>query len=322
MAKNYPAHTQRKAALSKEAAEAYAFAALADAPNTQRAYLADWKQFLTWCKNRNKSPLPVTPDDLATYLRFSAEKLKLKMSTVERRMAAISEAHKRNGFPSPTQEWVVRNTMKRLRRELGKPARGKKPILVEDLKKMIALCDNSIAGKRDKAVLLIGFVGAFRRSELAAIDIEDITTSDEGIVVMINGSKTDQKREGRKVAIPFGKNKESCPVTALLDWVEASNITEGPLFRGIMNVGRPRYNRMSDKTVADIVKKYSVLIGKPVKSFSGHSLRAGLATSAAMAGASEASIQKQTGHKSLLVLRRYIRDASLFRENVADKLGL
>lgn len=123
-----------------EVLEAFEFAAQADAPNTQRAYLADWKHFLAWCKNRNRCPLPASPDDLAFYLRFCAEKLQLKISTVQRRVSAISEAHARNGHQSPAREWVVRNTMRRLRRELGAPARGKKPVLVDDLKAMLTHC--------------------------------------------------------------------------------------------------------------------------------------------------------------------------------------
>ncbi len=149
-----------------EARETFEFAALADAPNTQRAYLADWKHFIAWCKKRNKSPLPVDPDSLAQYVRFCGEKLQLNMSTVRRRLSAITEAHKRNSYPSPCGEWIVTNTMRRLRRELGRPATGKNPILVKDLKEMIALCPPTLAGMRDKAVLLIGFSGAFRRSSI------------------------------------------------------------------------------------------------------------------------------------------------------------
>jgi len=305
-----------------EARETFEFAALADAPNTQRAYLADWKHFIAWCKKRNKSPLPADPDSLAQYVRFCGEKLQLNMSTVRRRLSAIAEAHKRNGYPSPCGEWIVTNTMRRLRRELGRPATGKNPILVKDLKEMIAICPPTLAGMRDKAVLLIGFVGAFRRSDLVSLNVDDITTSDEGMVILIRHGKTDQKREGRKVAIPFGKEPLTCPIKALLDWLDSAHITIGPVFRAVTKFDKARTTRMSDRVVAEIVKKYCGLIGKRIAGFSGHSLRSGLATSAAIAGASEASIQKQTGHKSLLVLRRYIRDASLFRDNAAKTLGL
>src|SRR5512135_868495 len=148
-----PALPRRAAHLmSPEVLEAFEFAARADAPNTQRAYTADWKHFLAWCKNRNRCPLPANPDDLALYLRFCAEKLGLKISTVQRRVSAISEAHARNGHKSPVGEWVVRNTMRRLRRELGAPARGKNPVLVDDLKAMLTHCPPTLAGLRDKAI--------------------------------------------------------------------------------------------------------------------------------------------------------------------------
>jgi integrase len=322
MTKNSPTLQAPRNVATFEAKEAFEFAALADAKNTQRAYLSDWKQFLAWCSKRNKSPLPASPNDVATYLRFAAEKLKLHISTVTRRTSAITEAHKRNGFESPCDDWIVKNTMKRLRRDLGTPARGKNPILVADLKEMVGHCPPTLSGIRDRAVLLFCFAGAFRRSELVNINIDDLTSSDEGLVVMIRQSKTDQKREGRKVAIPFGEFPDTCPIRALLHWVDSANLATGPLFRSMTKFERPRTTRMSDRVVAEIVKKYCGLIGKRESAFSGHSLRSGLATSAAIAGASEASIQKQTGHKSLLVLRRYIRDASLFRENAATKIGL
>lgn len=322
MTKNFPILSARTVPHDAETRELHRFAALADSENTQRAYASDWKHFMTWCKRRYKSFLPASPDDVANYIRVCAESMKLKISTVRRRVSSIAEAHNRNGFKSPCGEWVVRNTMRRLTRELGEPARGKQPILVEDLKAMLSHCPPTLTGIRDKAVLLIGFAGAFRRSELVAVNVEDITTSDEGIVIMIRGSKTDQKREGRKVAIPYGKELITCPVKALLTWLDAANISKGPVFRAMTKFERARTTRTNGRTVAEIVKKYCTLIGKRVSSFSGHSLRAGLATSAAIAGASEASIQKQTGHKSLLILRRYIRDASLFRENAAYKLDL
>ncbi len=306
-----------------EAREAYEFAALADAPNTQKAYRADWKHFTTWCFNRKKSALPVEPEVLATYLRFCAEKLKLKMSTVSRRVSAISEAHKRSGLKSPTQEWVVRNTMKRLRRELGEPARGKEPLLVDDLKDIVELCDTStLVGVRDKAVLLVGFGSSLRRSDISNLDVEDISKAEEGLVLMVRKEKTDQERRGRKVGLPYGKHPETCAVRALCHWIEVSGLRSGPLFRAVTKFDKPRQTRMSAQTVALIVKKYCSLIGKSSRNFGGHSLRAGFATSAAMAGASERSIQKQTGHASVEVLRRYIREAEVFRDNALAQLDL
>lgn len=322
MKRKSPALTTNVVPADPETLELYQYAAGADATNTQRAYASDWKQFMDWCKKRKVRPLPSNPDDIARYIRDCAEKQNLKISTIRRRLAAISQAHKRSGYETPCEEWVVKNTMKRLRREIGRPARGKAPLLVEDLKDMLTHCPPTLAGQRDKALLLIGYTSALRRSELVQLEVEDMTGSDDGIVVLIRKSKTDQKRDGRKVAIPFGKDPETCPVRALLKWLEAANIIEGPVFRGFTRAGTTRTTPLSDRMVAEIVKTYCSKIKKRVALFSGHSLRSGLATSAAIAGASERSIQQQTGHKSIMMLRRYIRDASLFRENAAAKLDL
>ena len=213
-----------------EVLEAFEFAAQADAPNTQRTYLADWKHFIAWCKTRHRCPLPVSPDDLALYLRYCAEKLGLKISTVQRRVSAISEAHARNGHPSPAGEWVVRNTMRRLRRDLGAPARGKNPVLVDDLKAMLAHCPQTLAGRRDKAILLVGFCGAFRRSDLVNLDIEDLAKADEGLVLMVRKGKTDQKREGRKIGIPYGKDPLTCPVRHFANGLPRLRSRPGPSF--------------------------------------------------------------------------------------------
>lgn len=301
-----------------DALESRLFAKGAGGLNTARAYTADWNHFLAWCRKRNRSPLPADPDQVASYLRHCAEDLKL--STVLRRSSAISEIHKRKGFQTPTDEWVVRSTIRRLRQEHGSAAGSKKPLLVEDIKKMISHCPTTLAGKRDKALLLIGFAGALKRSELVNLDFEDVSVAKEGIVLTIYEKNSEKHRELRKVAIPYGRFRSTCPVTALLDWLDEANISTGPLLRSFNKHGRPKAFRMSDRVVAEVVKKYSELIGKRAKSFSAHSLRAGFATAAAIAGAAEASIQKQTGHKSLMVLRRYTMEASLFRENAAAKL--
>ena len=174
--------------------------------------------------------------------------------------------------------------MRRLRRDLGAPARGKNPVLVDDLKAMLAHCPPTLAGRRDKAILLVGFCGAFRRSDLVNLDIEDLAKADEGLVLMVRKGKTDQKREGRKIGIPYGKDPLTCPVRALCEWIAEAQITSGPLFRAVTKFGRVRPTRLCDRVVAVIVKKYCEQIGKRVPLFSGHSLRAGFATSAAIGG--------------------------------------
>jgi integrase len=187
---------------------------------------------------------------------------------------------------------------------------------------MLEVLPDNLLGLRDRALLLLGFAGAMQRGELIALDFSDLARTREGLVVMICRGKTDQTQRGRKVGIPFGTTPQTCPVRAVLKWVEASGISHGPLFRSVNRPGHVSEGRLSDRTVARVVKRSLLAAGIDPRRFSGHSLRAGLATAAAMAGASERSIAEQTGHKSLAVLRRSIRDGSLFRENAAFKVGL
>lgn len=314
--------SQDNTSLSNGSEEIHEYALLAEAQNTKRAYASDWKDFTSWCEKRRHHPFPALPDNVAMYLRECAEKHHLKISTIKRRLAAISDIHKRNGYSPPTTEWIVRNTIKHLTRNISEQTESKRPILVADLKLMLKHCPETLPGLRDKAILLFGFVGAFRRAELVGINVDDLSISDQGIVVTIRDPNSARNKESRKVAIPYGRDLTTCPVRTLLRWLKESSIAEGALFRAVTKSGRPRTTRMNDRAVSAIVKRYCKLIGKKNAHFSSHSLRSGLATSAAMAGASESSIQKQTGHKSLIMLRKYIGDAALFRENVALKLGL
>lgn len=187
---------------------------------------------------------------------------------------------------------------------------------------MIASLPEGLLGLRDRALLLIGFTGGFRRSELVGLDHDAVAITRDGLVLTIRRSKTDQEGEGRKVGLPFGSNPATCPVRCFQDWLEASRISEGPIFCPINRHGTMGGQRLSTKAVARVVKRYVKGIGLDASQFAGHSLRSGFATSAAMAGASEAAIMKQTNHRSLTTVRRYIRDGSLFRENAAALLGL
>ena len=187
---------------------------------------------------------------------------------------------------------------------------------------MVNAADAGLIGVRDRALILLGFAGAFRRSELVGFDAEDCTFGKDGLTVALRRSKTDQTGEGRKIGIPFGSWPETCPIRTLKLWMEQAAITMGPLFRSINRHGQVQTRRLSGIDVARVVKKLAERAGLDPAKFAGHSLRAGHATSAAMAGASERSIMNQTGHRSVQMMRRYIRDASLFRENSAGKLGL
>jgi integrase len=298
------------------------YARQAQAENTRRAYRADWRDFLTYAKKRGKQTLPADPDEVARYLRHLVARRGLKVVTVSRRLAAIAEQHKANGFPSPADEWVVTKTLRRLRCEHGEPARGKAPLLIEDMKRIAASIPDTLVGTRDRAILLLGFAGAMRRRELVSLDVEDLALAPEGLVLSINKSKTDQTRRGRKIGIPYGKNEPTCPVRAVLRWLEQSKLIDGPLFRGVTKHGALRMTRLTDQIVADVVKRYAKAIGKHTCRFGAHSLRAGFITSAAIAGVPERAIQDQSGHQSVTVLRRYIRDACIFRYNAAAKVGL
>jgi integrase len=308
------------ASLNRIADQAQEFVMNSKAANTVLAYQRDWTDFTRWCGSHGLVSLPATPDTVALYLSDLAATH--KTSTLIRRTSSISQAHQIAEYESPTHSARVRLVMAGIRRTNGTAADAKTPVLVEDLKRMIARLPEGLLGVRDRALLLIGFCGGFRRSELVGLDVDAVAINRDGIVVNVRHSKTDQDGEGRKIGIPYGSNPATCPVRSLQNWLDASGITEGPLFRPITRHGKMASQRLSSKAVARIVKRYVKGIGLDASGYAGHSLRSGLATSAAMAGASEAAIMKQTGHRSVMMVRRYIRDGSLFRENAAAVLGL
>ncbi|WP_245921006.1 site-specific integrase [Melghirimyces profundicolus] len=293
---------------------------LSKASNTAKSYRGDWKDFTAWCEARALSPLPAEPQTVALYLADLAERR--KTSTLQRRLSAISQAHQSAGYDSPTNAHLVRTVWAGIRRAKGMYQEGKAPILVEDLRQIAETLPDTLTGKRDRALLLVGFAGGFRRSELVSVDVGDVQTVPRGIVIHLRRSKTDPEGRGEKVGLPRGTRPGTCPVRAMEDWLRAAEITEGPVFRPINRHGRVRNRRLTDRSVALIVKKAVAAIGLDPKEFSGHSLRAGIATSAAMAGKDERAIMKQTRHKSAQMVRRYIRDGELFNENAASDIGL
>jgi integrase len=237
---------------------------------------------------------------------------------IQRRLNAIAEAHKAMGLESPTSAGMVRNTLK----GIGTATAPKAPTLTDDIRAMVDATDAGLIGARDRALVLLGFAGAFRRSELVCLDIEDCSFGKDGLTVMLRRSKTDQDGAGRKIGIPYGSNPETCPVRTIQAWIEQAVLSDGALFRSINRHGQVQAGGLSGMDVARVVKKLAERAGLDPAKYAGHSLRAGHATSAAIAGASERSIMKQTGHRSVQMVRRYIRDGSLFRENSAGKLGL
>lgn len=276
------------------------------AQNTQRAYRSDLQHFLDW-----GGTLPSTPYRVATYLASHATQL--SCSTLSRRIVAIGRAHTAKGLPSPTQSDLVRATLRGIRRTRGRAVRQVAPLLKKDVFRLVKGL-TGLSGLRDKALLLIGFAGALRRSELVALNVEDLQFVENGLVIRLQRSKTDQTGRGRDIAIPFVRSRY-CPCRSLQAWLYAADIQSGALFRGINRYGQVRAERMTAQSVALIVKRCVLAAGLDATRYSGHSLRAGFATSAALAGASSLSIRAQTGHTSDEMLQRYVRSSQLFTDN-------
>lgn len=305
--------------LERLADEARSFVASSRAPSTMRAYRSDWRHFDAWAAVRGLEALPAAPATVALYVTDLASWA--AVATIGRRLASITQAHGAADLESPVAHLLVRSTMQGIRRSLGTAQASKTPALVADVKRMVAALPDGLLGDRDRALLLVGFAGAFRRSELVALSVEDLADTADGLIVTIRRSKTDQEGAGRTVGIPYGSDPASCPVRAVRAWLASGGISDGALFRSVTRHGHLGA-RLSDKAVASVVKRSTERVGLDPARYAGHSLRSGLATSAAHAGASERSIMAQTGHRSTAMVRRYIRDGSLFRENAAATVGL
>ena len=291
------------------------------APNTRRAYAADWRHFAAWCADNGLPSLPASPATLALYLTAAADEL--STSTLGRRLVSIATAHRAAGHPTPTDAAGVRAVWRGIRRRKGTAQVGKAAAVTADVRRMVeSLPADKVWGVRDRALLLVGFAGALRRSELVALDVADVAVTAEGLIVTIRRSKTDQEGEGAKLGLPYGRNPETCPVRRLRAWLDRAGIVEGPIFRTVDRHGRVLARRLTDRAVALVVKRAADLAGLESARYAGHSLRAGLATSAAIAGVEERDIMRQTRHKSVAVARKYIRDGSLFRANAAATVGL
>lgn len=309
-------------ALVRLVAQAEASFRAARAGSTLRAYAHDWKMFSGWCGEHGLTPLPANPQTVILYATDLTKNGARRLSTLSRRLAAVSQLHQQAGFEPPTRSWEWKQFLAGLRRELGVAPARKQPLLVEDLKQIVARISDTLLGRRDRALLLLGFTGAFRRSELVGLNVEDCVPERDGLVVTVRRGKTDQEGQGRPVGIPRGAARATCPVWALERWREAAGIETGAIFRVMNRHGHVLSKRLSGEGVALVVKRHVEQLGFDPAAFAGHSLRAGLATSAAAAGKSERAIMNQTGHRSLATVRRYIREGSVFRENAAGGLGL
>lgn len=293
----------------------------AKAANTLKAYRNDWAHFARWCAGYGLEALPASPETVARYLTAQANAM--KVSTLRRRLSAISQVHEAKGYrPLSVRHEPLKSVWAGIRRVHGVAPHGKAPVRTADIQAMVAQLPASALGVRDRALLLIGFAGAFRRSELVGLMRADVRSTSDGLTIQLRRSKTDQEGAGRLVGIPYGSHRATCPVRSLEAWLEVAGITEGPLFRPINRHGQIHPGALSDKAVALIVKRWAAAAGLDPSQYAGHSLRAGLATSAAQAGVAERVIMAQTGHRSAEMVRRYIREGSLFRENAAAEVGL
>jgi site-specific recombinase XerD len=299
------------------------FDAAARASSTIRGYRSDLADFERWCEGRRLTALPAEATTVALYLTALTE-AGAKASTLQRRISAISQAHQLAGLPTPTRDPAVRTAMAEVRRTAGTAPVQKHPVVTTDLRRLLTVIPSDrLDGLRDRALLLLGFAGGFRRSQLVALDLADLEETDGGLRVRIRRGGTDPAA-GREVGIPFGRHPETCPVRAVRAWRDAAGITSGPLFRAVTRGGRVAGHQLSDRSVARVVQRAAARAGLDPSRYAGHSLRSGLATAAAAGGASERAIMAQTGHRSLLAVRRTSGSVggSLFTENAATYVGL
>jgi site-specific recombinase XerD len=311
-----PSGTSLPAALASDLTRAAEWAREEKAAATRRAYRSDFRIFDSWCRARSVSALPANPETVAAFLAHDVENGR-RPSTLGRRVAAIRYAHKLAGRDAPTDDERVKATMRGIRRSLGTAPRKKAPATAERIISMALAAGDDMKGLRDRALLLIGFAGAFRRSELVALDVEDLEESELGFKVVIRHSKTDQEGAGQTIAIVRGS--VACPVTALKAWLEAGGITTGAVFRSVKKGGAVA-GRLSAQSVADIVKLYAERVGLDPALFAGHSMRSGFITSAAKRGASIFKMMDQSRHRSVETLRGYVRDAEIFKEHAGAGL--
>jgi len=295
------------------------------ANNTVRAYKSDFKDFGLFCAQNGFKSLPSEPKVVSLYLTHLSTK-DVKMSTLKRRLVSIAVIHKLKGHYLDTKHPIIIENIMGIKRRKGSIQKGKKPLLINSLKILINVIDEynkeDIIKLRDRSIILMGFSGGFRRSEIVSLNYDDLDFVTEGLKIYIKRSKTDQFGEGSLKGLPYFDNKKYCPVLSLKNWIEISNINSGPLFRRFSKSSKLLENRLSDQTIALLIKKYLKLAGINNKDYSGHSLRSGFATSAAESGAEERNIMAMTGHKSTEMVRRYIKEANLFKNNALNKIKI
>ena len=295
------------------------------ANNTVRAYKSDFNDFSLFCVQNGFKSLPSEPKIVSLYLTHLSTK-DIKMSTLKRRLVSIGVIHKLKGYYLDTKHPSIIENIMGIKRRKGSVQKGKKPLLINYLKQIINVIDedknNEIKTIRDRSIILIGFSGGFRRNEIVSLDYDDLDFVPEGLKITLKRSKTDQFGEGTLKGLPYFESSQYCPVLSLKKWIKISNINSGPLFRRFSKGSKLTDIRLTDQTVALLIKKYLNLVGIDSKNYSGHSLRSGFATSAAESGAEERNIMAMTGHKSPEMVRRYIKEANIFKNNPLNKIKI
>ena len=293
--------------------------------NTIRAYKSDYRDFGLFCAQNGFKSLPADPKIVSLYLTHLSTK-DVKISTLKRRLVSIGVIHKLKGHYLDTKHPSIIENIMGIKRRKGSIQKSKKPLLINYLKQIIDVIDSNnneeIKKFRDRSIILIGFSGGFRRNEIVSLDYEDLDFVTEGLKINLRRSKTDQFGEGAVKGLPYFDNSQYCPVLSLKKWIKVSSIKSGPLFRRFAKGSKLTESRLTDQTVALLIKEYLKLAGIDSENYSGHSLRSGFATSAAESGAEERSIMAMTGHKSTEMVRRYIKEANLFKNNALNKIKI
>ena len=293
--------------------------------NTVKAYKSDFKDFNLFCAKNGFKALPSEPKIVSLYLT-SLSANNAKISTLKRRLVSIGVIHKLKGHYLDTKHPAIIENILGIKRRKGSIQKGKKPLLINNLKLLINVIDEQdreeIKKLRDRSIILVGFSGGFRRNEIVSLDYEDLEFVEEGLKIKLRRSKTDQYGQGLIKALPYFNNIKYCPVISLQKWIKLSKINSGPLFRKFNKGLNLSENRLTDQTVALLIKEYLKLTGIDNKNYSGHSLRSGFATSAAESGVEERNIMAMTGHKSPEMVRRYIKEANLFKNNPFNKIKI
>ncbi len=295
------------------------------AMNTIRAYKSDFNDFGLFCAKNGFKSLPSEPKVVSLYITFLSTK-NVKMSTLKRRLVSIGVIHKLKGHYLDTKHPSIIENIMGIKRRKGTIQIGKKPLLINSLKQLINVIDkenkSEIKKLRDRSIILIGFSGGFRRNEIVSLNYDDLEFVNEGLKITLRRSKTDQFGDGMLKGLPYFENSQYCPVMSLKNWIKVSKIKSGPLFRRFNKGSSLSEKRLTDQTVALLIKKYLQLAGIDNKNYSGHSLRSGFATSAAESGVEERNIMAMTGHKSPEMVRRYIKEANLFKNNALNRIKL